>query len=153
MMSVQRTVSEGDDPFEERGGIDEDFASNEKLVVEIDHESKDILERTRGALLAKVGKLKEVLDGAGDWFDETGSLGVENQVKGAIRDLDKQLLDIDVNLMELADSQHEREQKGTQESKPEDDGLSLNENERNEQALMGNEEELKKEFERDCAKE
>ena len=30
MMSVQRTDSEGDGPFEERGGIEKDFASSEK---------------------------------------------------------------------------------------------------------------------------
>ena len=122
--------------------------------METDQEFKDLLEKTRGALLAKVDKLKEVLDGAGDWFDETGSLGVENEVKGAIRDLEKQILDIDTNLVELADSQHEREQKGTRESKPESDGSSHTENnEQCEQALMGHGEELKKEFERDCAKE
>ena len=81
MMSVQRTDSEGEDSFEEKGGIEEDFASSEKLVVEIDHKYKGILERTRGVLLAKVGKLQEVADeSAGDWFDETGSLGVENQL-------------------------------------------------------------------------
>ena len=55
--------------------------------------------------------------------------------------------------MKLANSQQERDQKETAESKPESDGLSLSENERNEQLLVGNEEELKKEFERDCAKE
>ena len=104
MMSVQRTDSEGDDPFEERGGIEEDFTSSEKLVVEIDPAFKDLVDKTREALLAKVNKLKEVLDGAGDWFDETGSLGAENQIKGAIRDLEKQILDIDVNLIKLADS-------------------------------------------------
>ena len=80
-------------------------------------------------LLAKVDKLKEVVDGAGDWFDETGSLGVENQVKGAIRDLEKQIFDFDVNLMERADSQHEREKKGTPESKQESDGSPPNESE------------------------
>ena len=122
MMSVQRTDSEGDDPFEERGGIEEDFASSEKLIVEIDQEFKDLLEKTREALLAKVDKLKEVRDGAEDWFDETGSLGVENQVKGATRDIKKQILDIDVNLIKLADSQHEQEQKGTLEPKQESDG-------------------------------
>ena len=120
--------------------------------MEIDQEFKDLLERTRGALLAKVDKLKEVLDGAGDWFDETGSIGVENQVKGAICDLEKQILDIDVNLMELADSQHEREQKGTRASKQESDGSSLTENEQCKQAPMGHEEELKRVFERDCTK-
>ena len=36
-------------------------------------------------------------------------LGVENQVKGATRDLEKQILEIDVNLMKLANSQQERE--------------------------------------------
>ena len=72
--------------------------------MEIDQEFQDLSEKTRGALLAKVDKLKEVLDGAGDWFDETGSLGAENQIKGAIRDLEKQILDIDVNLIKLADS-------------------------------------------------
>ena len=97
MMSVQRTDSEGEDSFEEKGGIEEDFASTEKLVVEIDQEFKGLLESTRGVLLAKVDKLKEVADGcAGDWFDETGSLGVENQIKGAIRELRRQVLDIDV---------------------------------------------------------
>ena len=34
MMSVQRTDSEGDDSFEERGGIEEDFAPTEKLAVD-----------------------------------------------------------------------------------------------------------------------
>ena len=33
--------------------------------MEIDQEFKDLLERTRAALLAKVDKLKEVLDGGG----------------------------------------------------------------------------------------
>ena len=129
MMSVQRTDSEGDDSFEERGELEEDFASSEKLVVEIDQEFKDLLDETRAALLANIDKLKDVLDGAGGWFDETGSLGVENQVKGTIRDLEKQILNIDVNLMKLANNQQEREQKGTLESKLESDGSSLNENE------------------------
>ena len=143
MMSVQRTDSEDEDSFEEKGGIDEDFASTEKLVVEIDQEFKALLECTRGVLLAKVDKLKEVADGcAGDWFDETGSLGVENQIKGAIRELRRQVPDIDIRLMELAESQHEREQKGKEEPKAVDP--SPNESEQAEQALMGHEEELKK---------
>ena len=122
--------------------------------MEIDQEFKELfLEAARAALLAKADKLKEVADGsAGDWrFDETGSLGVENQIKGAIRELRRQVLDIDFKLMELAESQHEREQKGKEESKGDDS--PLNENEQAEQALMGHEEELTKEFERDCAKE
>ena len=45
MMSVQRTDSEGGDSFEERGEIEEDFASSEKLLVEIDQEFKDLLEK------------------------------------------------------------------------------------------------------------
>ena len=53
--------------------------------------------------------------------------------------------------MELAESQHEREHKGKGESKDEDP--YPNESEQAEQALMGHEEELKKEFERDCAAE
>ena len=40
MMSVQRTDIECDGSFEEKGGIEEDFASSEKLVVEIDHETR-----------------------------------------------------------------------------------------------------------------
>ena len=111
MMSVQRSDIECEDSFEEKGGIEEGFAASEKLVVEIDHEYKDLLERTRGVLLAKVDKLMEVAKGnAGEWFDETGSLSVENQLKGAIRELRRQVLDIDVKLMELAESHHEREQ-------------------------------------------
>ena len=55
--------------------------------------------------------------GRGGWFDETGSLGVENQVKDAIRDLEKQILEVDVNPTKLANSQQERDQKGTLESK------------------------------------
>ena len=83
LMSLQRTDIECGDPFEEKGGIEEDFASSGKLVVEIDHEYKGIFERTRGVLLAKVDKLQEVAKGnAGEWFDETGSLSVENQLKG-----------------------------------------------------------------------
>ena len=89
MMSVQRTDSEEDNSFAERGEVEEDFASSEGLVVEIDQEFKDLLEQTRKVFLVKIEKLKEVQGGAGDWFDETGSLGVENQVKGAIRDLEK----------------------------------------------------------------
>ena len=88
MMSVQRTDIECDDSFEEKGGIEEDFASSEKLVVEIDHEYKDLLGRTRGVLLEKVERLPEVAkEDAGGWFDETGSLSAENQLKGAIREL------------------------------------------------------------------
>ena len=88
MMSVQRTDIECEDSFEEKGGTEEDFASSERLVVEIAQEYKDILERTRGVLLAKVDKLQEVAKGnAGEWFDETDSLSVENQLKGAIREL------------------------------------------------------------------
>ena len=115
----------GGGSFEERGEIEEDFASSQKLVVEIDQEFKDLLEQTRGVLLVKIDKLKEVLGGAGDWFDETGSLGVENQVKGAIRDLEKQILEIDENLMKISKSQHEREQKGNGEPKQESDDLPL----------------------------
>ena len=71
------------------------------------------MEATRAALLAKADKLKEVADGsAGDWFDETGSLGVESQIKSAVRELQRQVLDIEARLMELAESQHEREQNG-----------------------------------------
>jgi len=152
MMLVQRTDSGCEDSFEEKGGIEEDFSSSEKLVVEIDHEYKDILERTRGVLLAKVDKLQEVAKGnAGEWFGETGSLSADNQLKGAIRELRRQVLDIDDKLMELAESQHEREQKGKEESKDVDP--SPNESEQAEQALMEYEEELKKEFERDCATE
>ena len=56
-----------------------------------------------------------------------------------------------VKLTELAESQHEREQKGEEESK--DGDPPLKENEQAEQALMGHEEELTKEFKRDCATE
>ena len=99
MMSVQRTDIGCKDSFEEQGGTEEDFASSEKLVVEIDQEYKGILERTRGVLLAKkLDKLHEVVakGNAGEWFDETGSLSAENQLKGAIRKLLRQVLDIDV---------------------------------------------------------
>ena len=48
-------------------------------MVEIDQEFKDLLDETRTALLAKIDKPNEVLEGAGDWFDETGSLGVETK--------------------------------------------------------------------------
>ena len=114
----------------------------------------ELLDETRAAVLAKIGKLKEVLDGPGGWFDGTGSLSAENQVKGGIHDLENQDLEIDINLMKLvANSQQERDQKGTLESKQESEGSSLNKNEQMEQSLMENEEELKKEFERDCAKE
>ena len=55
-------------------------------MVEIDHEYKDILDRTRSVLLEKVEKLQEVAkEDAGEWFDETGSLSAENQLKGAIK--------------------------------------------------------------------
>ena len=36
MMSVQRTGLEGDSSFEEEGEIEKDFASSERLQVEID---------------------------------------------------------------------------------------------------------------------
>ena len=86
MIPVQRPGTECDDSFEEKGEIEEDFASSEKLVVEIDHEYKGILDRTRGVLLEKVERLQEVAkEDAGEWFDETGTLTVENQLKGAIR--------------------------------------------------------------------
>ena len=80
---------------------------------------KDILDRTRSVLLEKVEKLQEVAkEDAGIWFDETGSLTVENQLKGAIRELRGQILGIDVKLMELAESEQERERKkGKEESK------------------------------------
>ena len=121
MMPVQRTGSEGEeDSFEEKGETEEDFASSEKLLVELDSEYTAVLDATRGALLDKINKLKEVQEMAIDWFDETGSLGAENQVKGAIRELEKQLLDMDVKLMELAESQQEREQKGKEEPKEHD---------------------------------
>ena len=62
MMSVQRTGIEGEeDSFEEKGEIEENFASSEKLLVEIDNEYKAVLDATRGALLDKIKKLKEVL--------------------------------------------------------------------------------------------
>ena len=92
------------------------------------------------------------MDGTGDWFDETGTFKVKKQIKGGIRELENRILEIDINLMKLAKSQQEREQMGTSESKPESDGSFLNANERMEQSLMGNEEELKKEFERNCPK-
>ena len=87
MMPVQRTDIECDDSFEEKGEIEEDFASSEKLVVEIDHEYKGLLDRTRGVLLEKVERPQEVAkEDAGEWFDETGTLSVENQLKGAIHE-------------------------------------------------------------------
>ena len=54
MMSVQRTGLEDEDAFEEEGEGEEDFASSERLQVEIDQEFKDILEHTRSVLLDKV---------------------------------------------------------------------------------------------------
>ena len=156
MMSVQRPDMECEDSFEEEGEIEEDIASSEKLLVEIDHEYKDILDRTRSVLLEKVEKLQEVAkEDAGIWFDETGSLTVENQLKGAIRELRRQILDIDVKLMELAESEQERERKkGKEESKDgEPPNVISQENEQAEQALMGNEEVLAAEFRSDCATE
>ena len=156
MMSVQRPDMECEDSFEEEGDIEEDIASSEKLLVEIDHEYKDILDRTRSVLLEKVEKLQEVSkEDAGIWFDETGSLTVENQLKGAIRELRRQILDIDVKLMELAESEQEREKKkGEEESKDgEPPNVISRENEQAEQALMGNEEVLAAEFRSDCATE
>jgi hypothetical protein len=163
MMSVQRTGIEGEeDSFEEKGENEENFASSEKLLVEIDNEYKAVLDATRDTLLDKIKKLKEVQGMATDWFDETGSLGVENQVEGAIGALEIQLLEMDVKLQELAESQREREQKGEEESKEND---PPNEGEQNEMfwhqrclesvecILMHKEEVLKQEFERDCAKE
>ena len=139
MMSVQRPDTECEDSFEEKGEIEEDVASSEKLLVEIDHEYKGILDRTRSVLLEKAEKLQEVAkEDAGEWFDETGSLSAENQLKGAIRELRRQILDIDVKLMELAESEQEREQKkGKEESKDGDPSLIISrENEQAEQALM-----------------
>ena len=156
MMSVQRTGIACDDSFEEKGEIEEDFASSGKLVVEIDHEYKGLLDRTRGVLLEKVERLQEVAkEDAGEWSDETGTLSVENQLKGATRELRRQILDIDVRLMELAKSWQEREQKkGKEESKDGDPSLIISrENEQAEQALMGHEEELTAEFKSDCAAE
>ena len=156
MMSVQRPDMECEDSFEEEGDIEEDIASSEKLLVEIDHEYKDILDRTRSVLLEKIEKLQEVSkEDAGMWFDETGSLTVENQLKGAIRELRRQILDIDVKLMELAESEREREKKkGEEESKDgEPPNVISREKEQAEQALMGNEEALAAEFRSDCATE
>jgi len=163
MMSVQRTGIEGEeDSFEEKGEIEENFASSEKLLVEIDNEYKAVLDATRDTLLDKIKKLKEVQGMATDWFDETGSLGVENQVEGAIGALEIQILEMDVKLQKLAESQREREQKGEEESKEND---PPNEGEQNEMfwhhrclesvecILMHQEEVLKQEFERECAKE
>ena len=60
----------------------------------------------------------------------------------------------DVKLVELAESQHEREQKGKEESKDDASPLIVRqENEQAEQALMEHEEELMEEFKRDCATE
>ena len=73
-------------------------------------------------MLGKIDALKKVMDGTGGWFDETGTLKVENQIKGAIRELENIILEIDINLMKLAKSQQEREQRGTSEPKPERDG-------------------------------
>ena len=71
MMSVQRPDMECEDSFEEEGDIEEDIASSEKLLVEIDHEYKDLLDRTRSVLLEKIEKLQEVSkEDAGMWFDE-----------------------------------------------------------------------------------
>ena len=156
-MSVQRPDAECEDSFEEKGEIEEEFASSEKLLVEIDHEYTDILDRTRSVLLEKVEKLQEVAkeDAGGGWFDETGSLSAENQLKGAIRELRRQILDIDVKLMELAESEQERERKkGKEEPKDGDPSLIVSqENEQAEKALMFHVEVLAAEFRSDCATE
>ena len=119
-------------------------------------EYKDILDRTSSVLLEKVEKLQEVAkEDAGEWFGETGSLSVENQLKGAICELRRQVLDIDVKLMELAESGQERERKkGRGESKDGDLPYVISqESEQAEQALMFNEEELAAKFRSDCATE
>ena len=150
MMSVQRTDSEGDDPFEERGGIDEDFASGEKLAVEIDHEFRTSWRGRVGRCLPRSTSSKRY------WMErETGSMKpaplvskIKSEAPSAISRNSSSTSMSTSWLMELADSQHEREQNGTQESKPEGDGSSLDENEQCEQALMGHEEELKLESSR-----
>ena len=79
----------------------------------------------------------------------------ENSIKGAIRELRRQILDIDAKLMELAESEQEREKKkGKEESKDGDPSLVVSqENEQAEQALMLHEEVLAAEFRSDCATE
>ena len=81
MMSVQRTDSEGDDSFEEMGGPWEDFASSGKLAEQLDQNYKALLETRREAVLVKIEELQKVMGDTGEWFDETGTLAVENQTK------------------------------------------------------------------------
>ena len=125
MMSVQRTDSEEEDSFAEMGENEKDFASSERLLVEIDQQYKELLEATRTAILGRINTLNEVVVGAGDWFDETSSLAAENQVKQIIRELEKQLLEVDDDLLEVAKSLQEKTMKqwrefhGVGESKPE----------------------------------
>ena len=105
MMSVQRTDSEGEDSFEEMGDPYEDFASSEKLVEQADRDYKVFLEAQREAVLGKIDKFKTMVEESEGWFDETGALSVENQLKGAMRELENRLLEIDTELGKMTKSQ------------------------------------------------
>ena len=159
MMSVRQTDGEGEALFEEMGGSCEDIASSEKLVKQANEDYKVLLETQRGAVLGKIGKLKAMTEGTEDWFDETGTLSVENLLKSTMRELEKRLLEIDMQLEKMAESQQEVLGE-TPESKEDEVRLSVENDresiERNERLLMMGEERSTKnqeELELEWAKE
>jgi hypothetical protein len=138
-MSVQLTDSEGEGSFEEMGDSCEDIASSEKNAKQADEDYKVLLETQRVAVLGKIDKLKASTEGTEDWFDETGTLSVENLLKSTMRELEKRLLEIDMQLGKLAESQQEVLGE-TPESKEDEVRLSVENDresiERNERLLM-----------------
>jgi len=57
-----------------------------------------LLETQRGAVLDKIDKPKATTKGTDDWFDEIGTLSVD--------ETGNRLLEIDMQLGKLAESQH-----------------------------------------------
>ena len=110
-----------------------------KNAKQADEDYKVLLETQRVAVLGKIDKLKASTEGTEDWFDETGTLSVENLLKSTMRELEKRLLEIDMQLGKLAESQQEV-LGGTPESKEDEVRLSVENDresiERNERLLM-----------------
>ena len=100
-------------------------------------------------MLGKIDKPKTMVEESKGWFDETGTLSVENQLKGAMQELENRLLEIDTELSKMTKSQKEV-LGGTLESRQDSESSFIERNERIEQQierrLMGDEEVLKDEF-------
>ena len=58
-------------------------------------------------MLGKIDKPKAMTEGTEDWFDETGAISVENLLKSTMIELEKRILEIDMQLDKLAESQQE----------------------------------------------